>query len=167
MDNHIQCLICGTVHSFKSKTVNCWKAVLFTLCRASTCRSWKSEVSSLMAWLARMTDKTPNPWCLEKIKSVKCHWQKVPPVFSCNFMASINTKPYLQKLLFSCQTHPLPGPSFGDPAPSLVRAAISRTRRAARGSFSFPLSASAVGLRFRIRYRLFRRHQAPSNWKFW
>lgn len=78
--NHIHCLICGTVHIFKSKTVNCWKAVLFTLCRASTCRSWKSEVSSLMAWLARITDKTPNPWCLEKKKSVKCHWQKVPPV---------------------------------------------------------------------------------------
>lgn len=64
------------------------------------------------------------------------------------------------------QKYPLPGPSLGDPAPSLVRAAISRTRRAARGSFSFPLSARAVGLRLRIRYRLFRRHQAPSSWKF-
>ena len=38
----------------------------FTRCSASTCRSWKSEVRSLMAWLARITDKTPKPWWLKK-----------------------------------------------------------------------------------------------------
>lgn len=43
----------------------------FTRCRASTCRSWKSEVRSLMAWLARITDKTPNPWWLLKQQNKK------------------------------------------------------------------------------------------------
>lgn len=43
-----------------------WIVAFLTRCNASTCRSWKSEVKSLMAWLARITDKTPNPWCLKK-----------------------------------------------------------------------------------------------------
>lgn len=77
MNNHMHCFACSSVHSFLSKTVNCWNVLLFTLCRASTCRSWKREVSSLMAWLARITDRTPNPWCLEENR--KCHLQKVPP----------------------------------------------------------------------------------------
>lgn len=64
------------------------------------------------------------------------------------------------------EAYPLPGPSFGDPAPSLVRVAMSLTRSAAKGSFSFPLSARAVGLKFNIKYRLFSKHQAPSSWKF-
>ena len=64
-------------------------------------------------------------------------------------------------------TYPFPGPSFGEPTPSLVRERMSLTRRAASGSFSFPLSAKAVGLRFSMRKRLFNKHQAPSNWKFW
>lgn len=46
--------------------VMCWTVGFLTRCNASTCRSWKSEVKSLMAWLARITDKTPNPWCLKK-----------------------------------------------------------------------------------------------------
>lgn len=37
-----------------------------TLWRASTCKSWNSDVSSLIEWLARMTDRTPKPWCLMK-----------------------------------------------------------------------------------------------------
>ncbi len=42
------------------------EAVMFslTLWRASTCKSWNSDVSSLIEWLARMTDRTPKPWCL-------------------------------------------------------------------------------------------------------
>lgn len=40
----------------------------FTLCNASTCKSWNNEVSSLIEWFAKMTDKTPKPWCLHKTK---------------------------------------------------------------------------------------------------
>ena len=39
---------------------------LHTLCNASTCRSWKSDDSNLIAWFASTTDRTPNPWCLQK-----------------------------------------------------------------------------------------------------
>lgn len=114
----------------------------------------------------------------DQLKALDCqHFRDIIPVNTVHTFIYINTKHmHNQKRsndkrnIISCNFHgsyPLPGPSLGDPAPSLVRAAISRTRRAARGSFSFPLSARAVGLRLRIRYRLFRRHQAPSSWKFW
>lgn len=105
MDIHIHCLICGSAHSFNFKTVNCWSAVLFTLCRASTCKSWKSEVSSLMAWLARITDKTPNPWCLEKKKT--CQVSLTEGSSCCNCMTSINAKPYSQKNFYFYVRHTL------------------------------------------------------------
>lgn len=41
---------------------------LHTLCNASTCKSWKRDDSNLMAWFASTTDRTPNPWCLQKNK---------------------------------------------------------------------------------------------------
>jgi len=44
------------------------KNYLHTLCNASTCRSWKRDDSNLMAWFASTTDRTPNPWCLQKNK---------------------------------------------------------------------------------------------------
>lgn len=73
----------------------------------------------------------------------------------------------IQRQSFQADTYPLPGPSLGEPTPSFVRERMSLTRRAANGSFSFPLSARAVGLRCSMRKRLLSRHQAPSSWKFW